>query len=143
MVSLCGRLIGLVASLALGCIFGSRSVDQFGDDELCVYYYINQDDPKAALDRLREPRSARSYDPEARKAAAAEIRRRDLIASEDWSLSEAGDVRVGMTRCGVLASLGVPTKVNPVDDIWIYRRPEQSSLYVSFEQGRVANAWAN
>ncbi len=143
MVSLCARLIGLAASLALGCVFGSRSVDQFGDDELCVYYYINQDDSKAALDQLREPRSVRSYDPDARNAAVAEIRRRDLIASEDWSLSEAGEVRVGMTRCGVLAALGVPTKVNPTDDMWIYYRPEQSSLYVSFKQGRVANAWAN
>jgi hypothetical protein len=143
MVRLCATLTGLAAFLALGCVFGSRSVDQFGDDELCVYYYINQDDPKAALDQLREPLSARSYDPDARKAAAAEIRRRDLIASEDWSLSEAGDVRVGMSRCGVLASLGVPTKVNPTDDMWIYHKPEQSSLYVSFKQGRVANAWAN
>ena len=125
----------------LGC--AARSIDQLSNDELCVLYHVRVDDPGAPLRELHEPDSARAYDPDLHKAAALEIRKRALISPESWPDADSGRVRVGMSRCGVLAAMGVPSKSNPADDKWIYHREGQSSLYVSFQAGRVANAWVN
>lgn len=141
MTGLIATLLGVVAAALAGC--ASRSISSLSDDELCVYYYLNVADPRARLAQLRDPEGPRSYDPEARAAADAEIHRRELIAGEHWELARSGTLRPGMSRCAVLAALGVPSKANAADDIWIYYRPGQSSLYVSFQAGSVANVWVN
>ena len=86
--------------------------------------------PGAALRELSEPDSGRAYDPDLHRAAALEIRRRALISPESWPDADSGRVRVGMSRCGVLAAMGVPSRSNPADDKWIYHRKGQNSLYV-------------
>ena len=134
-------LIGLLVVVTTGC--ASMSIEQMGNDELCVLYHVRVDDPGAALRELSEPDSGRAYDPALHRAAALEIRRRALISPESWPDADSGKVRVGMSRCGVLAAMGVPSKSNPADDKWIYHRKGQNSLYVAFEAGRVANAWVN
>ncbi|MEE9280263.1 MAG: hypothetical protein V3V67_08835 [Myxococcota bacterium] len=141
MTKLWVTLLGLSAVLAVGCA-SKWSIDQLSDDELCVHYFLKEDDPRSALKGLREE-ARRSYDPRAREAAAAEIRRRELISSGHWELAESGLVRPGMSRCAVLAAVGPPSRSNPEDDMWIYHRPGYSSFYVAFEAGSVANAWSN
>ena len=141
MVRLYAVLVGLSLVVVGGC--ASTSIQDLSDDELCMFYYLKLDDPRASLGRLGNQDSIRSYDPKAREAAVEEIRRRELIRSEHWKLTESGRLRKGMSRCAVLAAIGAPSKTNPSDDMWIYHRPGQSSLYVAFEEERVMNSWAN
>ncbi len=134
-------LLGLLVVATVGC--AAMSIDQLSNDELCVLYHVRVDDPGARLRKLHEPDSARAYDPDLHKAAAAEIRKRALISPDSWPDADTGQVRAGMSRCAVLAAMGAPSKSNPADDKWIYHREGHSSLYVSFQAGRVANAWVN
>jgi hypothetical protein len=134
-------LVGLLVIATVGC--AARSIDQMSNDELCVLYHVRVDDPGAALHELHEPDAARAYNPRLHKAAAEEIRKRALISADSWPDADSGQVRVGMSRCAVLAAMGVPSKSNPADDKWIYHREGRNSLYVSFRAGRVDNAWVN
>ena len=141
MVRLYAVLVGLSLAVIGGC--AATSIQGLSDDELCMFYYLKLDDPRASLGRLADRDSIQSYDPKARKAAVEEIRRRELIRSEHWKLTQSGRVRKKMSRCAVLAAIGAPSKTNPSDDMWIYHRPGRSSLYVAFEEGRVVSSWAN
>lgn len=99
------------------------------DDQLCRLAYNL---PRGGIYGHRQNASAR-----------AEIDRRWLMTSEEWALAEGQKIRRGMSECALLASWGIPNKVNRSVGVWgvhkqyVYRGYQQSS-YVYVENGRVS-----
>ena len=58
----------------------------------------------------------------------------------EWELIEKGQVKKGMTQCGLLASWGMPTRIversRRVDE-WIYERQYSSYSFVQIRKGKI------
>lgn len=125
----------LLAVALVGCTTmnpaAEKPVSSLSDDELCSFYNHKHFGILVGRDAIKKKH------PE----VVAELMRRDLI--NDWEMVRAGKVRVGMSRCAVLASWGYPTKVNRASygDQWVYCRDGAyciQSQYVYFRSGQVS-----
>jgi hypothetical protein len=100
------------------------------DDVLCASFNYKSFGHLVGRSQLKEKH------PEIR----AEIEKRGLIS--DWDAVQSRSIRVGMSRCAVLASWGNPSKINRASygDQWVYCRDGAyciNNQYVYVRHGRV------
>lgn len=91
------RIIVTAAAILSGCAVAPERVAQVSDLEVCRSYGIFR------ASGLWATRAA-SYE--------AEVKRRGLIAADEWPLVEAKKIRNGMSRCAMYAAFGGPDREN-------------------------------
>jgi len=69
------------------------------------------------------------------------------MTAEEWALAERQMIQRGMSECALLASWGIPNKVNRSVGVWgVYKqyvyRGYRLSSYAYVENGRVSG-WQN
>ena len=129
------KILIAAAAVLTGCasISTPDRAAQLEDDQLCRLAY---DLPRGGIYGHRQNAIAR-----------AEIDRRGLMTAEEWALAERQRIRSGMSECALLASWGIPNKVNRSVGVWgvhkqyVYRGYRLSS-YAYVENGRVSG-WQN
>lgn len=128
------RGIGVAAILCLvaaGCASTATETKQMSDLHVCLRY----GELRGIADYLAEPHQS-------------EIKRRDLLNSQEWNAVEQKSVFIGMSLCGMYASLGRPTVENETVTArtlsiqHVYRFPYANSIYVYTENGYV-RSWQN
>ena len=94
------KILIAAAAVLTGCasISTPDRAAQLEDDQLCRLAY---DLPRGGIYGHRQNAIAR-----------AEIDRRGLMTAEEWALAERQRIRRGMSECALLASWGIPNKVN-------------------------------
>lgn len=129
------KLMIAVACALTGCasISTPERAAQLEDDQLCRLAY---DLPRGGI-----------YGDRQNAVARAEIDRRGLMTADEWTLAEGKLIRRGMSECALLASWGLPSKVNRSVGVWgvhkqyVYRG-YRVSWYAYVENGRVTG-WQN
>jgi hypothetical protein len=78
--------------------------------------------------------------------ARAELERRQALTEEEWQLVDQHKIRLGMSRCAVLASWGPPTDVKQQTNeygltqvVWRWQRRNGTAQFVYLENDAVAS----